>query len=470
MAVKWMHMEENQSVLNADRFDKRRFNEMMDLSQELQKLRDGAAMPMFEPLLGDMWASFYKMKPAVLDEVAESLEVNRMIMDAIMEDPGFEDHRKSTRLNDWASAAGTIKTGEKAHEWLIRKSERNEGLRGLMEQMAAQTQEEQSPENGESDTPEAASELSGKLKETLQENLDSFREAMGQAHEEARQAEEGVKSMLGGLDAGKAEAELKKVPLRDKILLAEKIATDRRMQEIADWAGRFKEAAVQKQKVKQRRSEAKEGVTIGTDIENLLPSEFSLYTHPLTKTDFLRRFSEGETMQFEQKGPEQLNKGPVVLCLDQSDSMSGLDAQSKGFALALMSIAKKQKRDFCIVLFSTRVQAFKYERGEIGAAEIIRLAETYLRGGTDFEQALGEALAVIGESRFKRADIVFVTDGKDRLTDEFLERFWREKKEKSFQVLSLLIGTSRETVESFTDRVVQIEDFDDEGSFTAFEV
>ncbi|MET3574421.1 VWA domain-containing protein [Bhargavaea ullalensis] len=465
-----MQMEENLSVLNTDRFDKRRFNEMMELSPELQQLRDGAAMPMFEPLLGDMWASFYKMKPEVLEEVAESLEVNRMIMDVIMEDPGFEEHRKSTRLNDWASAAGTIMTGKKAHEWLIRKSERNEGLRGLMEQMAARAQEEQSRESDDADASEAESELSGKLEETLRENLDSFKEEMGRAHEEARQAEDGVKSMLGGLDAGKADAELKKVPLRDKILLAEKIATDRRMKEIADWAGRFKEAAVQKQKAKQRRSESKEGVTIGTDIENLLPSEFSLYTHPLTKTDFLRRFSEGETMQFEQKGPEQLNKGPVVLCLDQSDSMSGLDAQSKGFALALMSIAKKQKRDFCFVLFSTKIQVFKYERGEIGASEIIRLAETYLRGGTDFELALGEALDAIGDSRLKKADLLFVTDGEDRLTDSFLERFRREKKEKAFQVLSLLIGTNRETVETFTDRVVQVKDFDDEGGFIAFDV
>ena len=39
-----------------------------------------------------------------------------------------------------------------------------------------------------------------------------------------------------------------KVPLRDQISLAEKIASDKKMKEIADWAGRFKQVARKKQK------------------------------------------------------------------------------------------------------------------------------------------------------------------------------------------------------------------------------
>ncbi len=81
--------------------------------------------------------------------------------------------------------------------------------------------------------------------------------------------------------------------------------------------------------------------------------------HPTTKIDFLRRFVEGQTMIFEQKGKEELGKGPIILCLDQSGSMRNLDAQAKGFTLALMSIARRQKRDFCLILFSTRTQVSK---------------------------------------------------------------------------------------------------------------
>ena len=63
---------ENRSVLNTDAFDKRRFKEIFEMSQGLQKIRDEGELPMFEPLLADIWASLYKMKPEITEEdVAE---------------------------------------------------------------------------------------------------------------------------------------------------------------------------------------------------------------------------------------------------------------------------------------------------------------------------------------------------------------------------------------------------------------
>jgi len=37
-------------------------------------------------------------------------------------------------------------------------------------------------------------------------------------------------------------------------------------------------------------------------------------------------------------------------------------------------------------------------------------------------------------------------------------------------VLSLVIGCSIDTVEQFADKVIKVKDFDEEGSFTAFEI
>ncbi|EMR07298.1 VWA domain protein interacting with AAA ATPase [Bhargavaea cecembensis DSE10] len=462
--------EQNVSVLNTDAFDKRRFKEILEMSQGLRELRDEAVMPSFEPLLGDIWASLYKMKPALTDEeVTGSLAANKQVMQAIMADPSFESFRHFTRLNDWASAISTLKTGEKAHQWLVRQTEKDRILREQLRNVREQFNRQQDQPNPEA-LAESLEEFNEKLKQTIEFNLESFRQSMDQARDEAQQGGEWLKSLLGGSRAGSGDAELRKVPLRDKIYLAEKISTDRRLKEIADWAGRFKQTARKKQKAKQTESVARQGVTTGIDVENLLPVELSLYTHPMTKMDFLRRFSERQTMQFELKGPEPLNKGPIVICLDQSDSMRELDTQSKGFVLALMSIAKRQKRDLCLILFSSQVRQFEFSKGDIGASQIVKLAEAFLGGGTKFELALGEALEVIGESRFKEADLVFVTDGEDQVTDEFLERFNQLKREKAFQVLSMLIGTNPESVEPFTDRVVQVSDFNEEGSFTAFEV
>jgi len=66
------------------------------------------------------------------------------------------------------------------------------------------------------------------------------------------------------------------------------------------------------------------------------------------KVDFIRRFAEGQTMMFDKKGKDTLGKGANYFSLDQSSSMRKLDTQSKGFALAMMSIAKKQKKEFCV--------------------------------------------------------------------------------------------------------------------------
>ena len=101
---------------------------------------------------------------------------------------------------------------------------------------------------------------------------------------------------------------------------------------------------------------------------------------------------------------------------------------------------------------------------------MVNLAQTFLSGGTDFALPLGKSLIIINESRFKQADVVFVTDGEDRVKDSFLEEFNKKKKEKAFNVLSFIIGSSTNTVEQFSDKVVRVKDFEDEGSYAAFEI
>ncbi|CAM3260464.1 VWA domain-containing protein [Filibacter tadaridae] len=471
----------NRSVLNTDAFDKRRFKEIYTMSRGLQKLSVDGELPMFEPLLGDIWASLYKMKPKLREEeVIDGLQVNKSFMEKIMSDDSFENYRNFTRLDDLSSAIGTVKFGEMTNQWFLEQLEQDEDLRKQMQEIQAmqrqlQKQEQQNgAENGseklQEELNEAMSDLDGQLQQSLQDNDHSFSQVMAQAMQETKQTKNRLKSLLGGTSAGSGDAELKKVPLRDQLKLAEKITSTTQMKEIADWAGRFKQIARRKQKSKHSNSIERSGVTLGNDIERLLPMELSLYTHPTTKNDFLRRFVEGKTMQYEQNGHEVLGKGPIILCLDQSGSMHKLDAQSKGFTLALMSIAKKQRRDFCLILFSTRTQVFKFERGNIKSLVMINLAQTFLGGGTNFALPLDGALNVINESRFKKADIVFVTDGEDSVNTSFLEAFNKKKEEKDFNVLSLVIGGGINTVEQFSNKVITVKDFDEEGSFTAFEL
>ena len=473
---------DNLSVLNTDSFDKRRFKEIFEMSPGLQKIRGEGVLPMFEPLLADIWASLYKMKPEIMErDVDNVLMVNKSLMERIMKDEYFVDYRNFTRLDDLSSAIATVKFGERTNQWLADQNEEDEKFQKQMQELHTiqrKFQKQKRQENtgngplvSEENFTEAMTKFNEKLQWMLQNNSDSFSQALAQAMQETKQVKDSLKSLLGGYSAGNSDAELKKIPLRDQISLAEKIASNKKMKEIADWAGRFKQIARNKQKPKKRDSIERSGVTLGNDVERLLPIELGLYIHPITKNDFLRRFVEGQTMQYEQKGKEVLGKGPIILCLDQSGSMQRLDTQSKGFTLALMSIARKQRRDFCLILFSSSTQILTFEKGKIKSSDMINLAQTFLGGGTNFALPLDGALNVINESRFKQADIVFVTDGEDTVTASFLETFNRKKKEKNFNVLSFVLGgCSIDTVEQFADKVIKVKDFDEEGSFTAFEI
>jgi len=462
------------------------------MSQKLKEIeRMGSGLlPSFASLMGDIWSGLYKMDPRLKNEVDEGLEANRAIMERILYDDLFQSKRELTRLDDLMSAVGTIKFSEAVYEWL-RQADENaqkamqkaaEEARKVMEERKRQKEAagEQNEESGDGQRRgnvdalnRAMQAVANALERQAQEHQQLFGALVQQAMQETLETKEALQSLVGGVQPGSGAAELKKVPLRDQIRLAEVLSANQKLKQIAMWAGRFKQIAMKKQRSKHRESIERSGVTMGNQVERLLPMELAMYMSPATRLDFLRRFAEGQAMQYEQIGKEELGKGPIILCLDQSGSMQGVkDIQDKGFALALMSIARKQKRDFSLILFSTGVAKHEYKKGKISTDEMVKLAATFLGGGTSFMAPLEAALETISNSCFKKADIVFVTDGLAGLYDEqFLGRFNNVKWEKEFSLLSIVLGEENtETVQKFSDRVVKASDFTDEKVHVAFEI
>lgn len=468
MKMKRLSKYKDNSVLNTDSYDKRRFESIRDMSKGLQNIDKEADVPGFQPLLNDIWASLYKINPEIKDEVATELEMNKSFMKRIMDDQSYADYRAFTKLDDLSAAIGTVKFGEQTIKWIEKQQKENERMKDLMDEIQKQQQDSKNNKGSKNQLEQALSELNNQMQQSLQSDSVGFSQAMAQAMQETQNVKDNVQSLLGG--SGSNDADMKKVPLRDQLELADSLSKNQKLKRVADWAGRFKSIARKRQKSRHGMASSYNGVTTGNDIEKLLPTELSSYMNSKTKLDFMRRFAEGETLQYEPKGKEELGKGPIVLCLDQSGSMRNLDTQSKGFALALMSIARRQKRDFCLILFSNTTKVYKYERGKITNRDMISLAQSFLNGGTNFTGPLTESLKVINESRFKKADILFVTDGEARLSESFIKNFNDAKKEKDFKVLSLVIGHRVMTVERFSDEIVSIVDFQDEKSFTAFEV
>jgi len=79
------------------------------------------------------------------------------------------------------------------------------------------------------------------------------------------------------------------------------------------------------------------------------------------------------------------------------------------------------------------------ERYEVEMEKVMDLAEYFPGGGTDFEKPLDAALECLKNSRYKKGDIVFITDGECQVGEDWAQRFRKEKDRLGFSLFSILI-------------------------------
>lgn len=465
----------NNSVLNTDFFDRRRYSQIFSSSPKLQELEESGrdSLPFFSDLMGDIWASLYKAKPALKEEeLHPSLLLNQVMMDRLLSTDPYSEFRTVTKLDDLAAAIGSLQLTETVSGWLMDKRKQDERFAALLSQLADLS----STEAGEAD-PAQVDALQGQLRDLLQQ--DQLTPIVRNAGQKIKEVREDVGKLINGTEPGNQPGVMNSVPLEEKIRLAEQLIqqpnTAKKLREIMAWAGRFQVIAKKKQRSKTTDTATRAGVVTGNDLEHVLPSELSLLSHPATRMEFYRRYAEGQLLQYEKKHPEPLGKGPIIFCLDQSASMKKLDTMSKGFMLACATIAKKQRRDFAYIPFDTYAEdAQIFGRGKISAQEIMRIATEFRNGGTKFQAPLEKALLVAEQHQFKNADIVFITDGDDNKNSWFHEVFMPRKQEKELRVLSISFGDRNEKREivlnSFSDKVVWAEDFTDANAHAAFDL
>jgi len=187
--------------------------------------------------------------------------------------------------------------------------------------------------------------------------------------------------------------------------------------------------------------------------------------HKVLKKDFLKRLLEGKLLQYRLK--EEKGRGPLIVCLDGSSSMEGdKEIWSKAVCLSLVEIARRENRRFEVIVYSSKGGPIKHfesrlrEKRGMRDEDIIELAHYFPGGGTDFEDPLDRAIELLSESKFKKGDIVFITDGESDVGEDWLRVFLQEKARMNFQVFSVLVDlTGRETAKSlskFSDRVTTV--------------
>ena len=194
--------------------------------------------------------------------------------------------------------------------------------------------------------------------------------------------------------------------------------------------------------------------------------------------DFQRRLLDSELLQYSLSGIDEKGKGPLVVCLDGSSSMAGdKELWSKAVALTLLEIARRQRRPFYSICFASRDAPLQTldlntrDRYGVDPERVLDLAEYFPGGGTDFEKPLDAALECLQKSRYKKGDIVFITDGECQVSADWSVGFRQAKDKMAFTLFSILIdvgASSLETVRGLSDRVTTITQLTAQGAKDVF--
>ncbi len=492
-------LPKNSFWIDSDAYDRRVWEHLRQESPSLREVEANGAtlLPHFGPLLQDIFCLLFKnnIRYNADAEVLPSALLNRKFLDAIHQGSQYDFLRDQTLLNEAHAGLSTLILGERLlglvreekflnrrdmrDLWDIQKQEELVGDKIEAYDNADTIPEDQLSEEGKKALQKAKEKMGGEVQgaEAL------LRHKTAQLKEDLKQFEAQAKNRLQAeaikvaqeLEDASEEAQVwgdtigtgEKSPPGQKLELGRRLAGNEKLKKLARMVGRMKfHAQALRKKVFERSNEELLEVEQGDALHRLLPHEMLSLHHPVLRKDFYRRFLDQELIQYSLRGVEEKGKGPMIVCLDGSSSMSGdKEIWSKAVTLTLLEIARKQRRLFRSICFSsadTPLQVLDMnprDRYEVETKTIMDLAEYFPGGGTDFQKPLDAALACLRESRFKKGDIIFITDGECQVDPQWAENFREEKEQLGFSLFSILIDmgpASLGTLKEFSDRISTI--------------
>ena len=294
----------------------------------------------------------------------------------------------------------------------------------------------------------------------------ALRRALRGACASAQEVQAQVRSGLGGVAPGmEATPAVHDQDGTDRMELAERVSTDPRLRKVMELAGRLRRIADSGRKVRDNLgADTLVGVTIGGDLPRVLPAELVLLRHPRLRRIQLAKLADRRMAQYHLQGETPQGRGPVVVLLDESGSMSGDRSMwASAVALACMGIAARESRSCTVIGFNSGIRyavhldkagkswtlptanryALDLERSPIALGDAgtmaVHIATSSPSGGTNFSPAFQAALDLEEGVTQDRADLILVTDGQATIAPEQLERV-QESRERGLRVFGLTVG------------------------------
>src|SRR5215471_2889040 len=489
-------------ALQHDAYDVQEFDRAVKTYQRLAAAVSGAGeeLSTAPALIRDLFWSFHKRTPRINENLAlkPAFAVNRRILEEIMSTAEWRQLREAGSINDpMISAIATIGACERAIEALDPNSrsqinrlaaaneaaEKLFGQAGVLDELASQATAQQvedlrkRAEKARADArrkEQAAEELEESLGADDDERDRAIRQAarqgMAEALDEADAIQNAIAAFGGGYSTGNGVSGTpREMTAKEKIELAMRVMRSPKLKLIAEMCGRFTRIAmsVQKSRVNHPPSEIT-SITIGNDLARLLPGEVALLGDPDLEDLFYLKFAERLLLQYELEGRESEGRGPIILALDESGSMSETlggvvkEVWGKSVMLGLLAIARRQKRDLAVIHFSgpDQLQSGVFPKGGCSPLELIDAVEFFFGGGTVFDRWMEEAARFVDQDRFDRADVIVISDGIASVSKGLEAEWWRRKAERRMRCYGVLIGEARglEVLGRISDAVMTIDD------------
>lgn len=476
--------ETEEGQLGADAYDRASWLQTLQASHRLQqaqaRLRD--AYQGAPALLQDLFMSFYKAAPAFSPRAPSPLaSLHRRLLGEVFQTREWQEMRATGTCGDPVLCAmGALGLCERVlgaldaatRQQLNALYEAEHGLRqllrqareleeaalaesetgGTMAERLAALAEQRRREAGELAVQGAP--LLSQLPERLASRARVVRQAARESLRASMQAGSGLSralATLGGL-AGDEPVGAGQTLLREKLELADRLQRSHKLREIALLCGQLLPLA---QAVQQARLEEApeqiDGVTLGRELGRLLPTELALWADPQSELLFLRGFAQGRLWQYEMGCPRMEARGPLIVALDSSGSMSealagqSREIWSKAVALCLLSLARHEERDIAILHFSGDVTTYHFGRGQATLAGLVECAGHFENGGTCFEPWMREALRLVDTASFDRADVICISDGLAEISETVEAEWNRRRAGRGMRVFGILLEEQTRT-------------------------
>lgn len=413
------------------------------LDDEGKPLEDKPYEP-FQDLSRDVFQTFYKKQPKFRDDklLDDSGKRHKQMLEQYMQSEEYEQLHKRTQ-HDLVNSAIASQTAYKV----------------LYQQI--QYQMEQQEQEGNNPNPNGQPGGNGAGNGPGGGGMPSMKDEMNKLNKDMNEMESMINSY--GLEDG----ESKKLSYKEKKELLELIRNSSRFRAFTELVGRYRLLAKQIFSSKERYDAPTiQGVTLGSDIGSTLTSDLLLYMDEKSRPLFYKKWLERKLMQYERYEYTESGRGPIICCVDTSGSIGYEEEKwEKALALSLLEMAQLQKRDFAVLFFDSRLnKVMEIPHGYLKPKQVIEIAEHYTGGGTNFTEPMLKAFDIIeSKPNFKKADIIFLTDGQAHLNHE--EEMLAKKKALKTRVQTILIGCGEGAEEycslkNLTDSFITLNDFD----------